>query len=43
MLGYTEEVLKANVLEASEAMRSKISFTNELRMAIALLEIPVSG
>ena len=24
-------------------MRSKISFTNELRMAIALLEIPVSG
>jgi hypothetical protein len=24
-------------------MRSKISLTNELRMAIALLEIPVSG
>lgn len=24
-------------------MRSKMSLTNELRMAIALLEIPVSG
>ena len=32
-----------NVLEASEAIRSKISLTNELRMAIALFEIPVSG
>jgi len=31
------------VLEASVAMRSKISFTKLLRMAIALLEIPVSG
>jgi hypothetical protein len=30
-------------LEASVAMRSKMSLTNELRMAIALLEIPVSG
>lgn len=29
--------------EASEAMRSKMSLTNELRMAMALLEIPVSG
>ncbi len=32
-----------NILDASVAMRSKISLTNELRMAIALLEIPVSG
>jgi len=32
-----------HVLEASEAIRSKISFTNELRMAIALFEMPVSG
>lgn len=30
-------------LEASVAIRSKISLTKELRMAIALLEIPVSG
>ena len=30
-------------LDASVAMRSKMSLTNELRMAIALLEIPVSG
>lgn len=30
-------------LDASVAMRSKMSFTKELRMAIALLEIPVSG
>lgn len=32
-----------NILDASVAMRSKISLTNELRIAIALLEIPVSG
>ena len=32
-----------DVLEASDAMRSKISFTKEFRMAMALLEIPVSG
>lgn len=32
-----------HVLEASDAIRSKISLTNELRMAIALFEIPVSG
>jgi len=31
------------ILEASVAMRSKISLTKELRMAMALLEIPVSG
>jgi hypothetical protein len=30
-------------LEASVAMRSKMSLTNELRIAMALLEIPVSG
>ena len=30
-------------LDASVAIRSKISLTKELRMAIALLEIPVSG
>lgn len=30
-------------LDASVAIRSKISLTNELRMAIALFEIPVSG
>jgi len=30
-------------LEASLAIRSKMSLTKELRMAIALLEIPVSG
>lgn len=29
--------------EASVAMRSKMSLTKELRMAMALLEIPVSG
>ena len=34
---------RKDVLEASVAIRSKISFTKELRMAIALLEIPVSG
>jgi uncharacterized membrane protein YgcG len=32
-----------HALDASEAIRSKISLTNELRMAMALLEIPVSG
>jgi hypothetical protein len=32
-----------HLLEASVAMRSKISFTNELRMAMALFEMPVSG
>lgn len=30
-------------LEASVAMRSKMSFTKEFKIAIALLEIPVSG
>jgi hypothetical protein len=30
-------------LEASVAIRSKISLTNEFRIAIALFEIPVSG
>ena len=30
-------------LDASVAMRSKMSLTNELRMAMALFEIPVSG
>jgi len=29
--------------DASVAIRSKISLTNELRMAMALFEIPVSG
>lgn len=32
-----------NLLDASVAMRSKISLTKLLRIAIALLEIPVSG
>ena len=32
-----------DALDASVAMRSKISLTNEFRMAIALFEIPVSG
>jgi hypothetical protein len=32
-----------HVLEASEAMRSKMSLTKELRIAMALLLIPVSG
>ncbi|SGY50006.1 BQ5605_C001g00845 [Microbotryum silenes-dioicae] len=30
-------------LDASRVMRSKMSLTNELRMSIALFEIPVSG
>ena len=30
-------------MEASVAIRSKMSLTNELRMAMALFEIPVSG
>jgi len=30
-------------LDASPAMRSKISLTKEFKMAIALFEIPVSG
>ena len=30
-------------LDASVAIRSKMSLTKELRIAIALLEIPVSG
>lgn len=34
---------KQNLLDASLAMRSKISLTNEFKIAIALLEIPVSG
>ena len=33
----------ADILDASVAIRSKMSLTNELRMAIALFEIPVSG
>ena len=32
-----------NALDASVAIRSKMSLTKEFRMAIALLEIPVSG
>ena len=32
-----------HALDASVAIRSKISLTNEFRMAIALFEIPVSG
>lgn len=32
-----------HLLEASVAIRSKISFTNEFKIAIALFEIPVSG
>ena len=32
-----------DILDASVAIRSKISLTKLLRMAIALLEIPVSG
>lgn len=38
-----EEWAEVNALDASVAMRSKISFTNEFKMAIALFEIPVSG
>ena len=34
---------KCDALDASVAIRSKMSLTKELRMAIALLEIPVSG
>ena len=34
---------KDNALEASVAMRSKISLTKEFKIAMALLEIPVSG
>lgn len=34
---------KDDSLDASVAIRSKISLTKELRMAIALFEIPVSG
>ncbi|SGY48742.1 BQ5605_C001g00688 [Microbotryum silenes-dioicae] len=30
-------------LDASRVMRSKMSLTNELRISIALFEIPVSG
>ena len=32
-----------DILEASVAIHSNMSLTNELRIAIALLEIPVSG
>lgn len=32
-----------HILEASLAILSKISFTKELRIAMALFEIPVSG
>ena len=32
-----------HALDASVAIRSKISLTNEFKMAIALFEIPVSG
>jgi hypothetical protein len=39
----TRRVQYGYVLDASVAIRSKISFTKELRIAIALLEIPVSG
>ena len=35
--------VEKDVLEASVAMRSKMSLTNEFKMAIALFEIPVSG
>lgn len=34
---------RVDVLDASPAIRSKMSLTNELRMAMALFEIPVSG
>jgi hypothetical protein len=34
---------RQDLLEASVAIRSKVSLTKLLRMAMALLEIPVSG
>ena len=37
------ETTREDVLDASVAIRSKISLTKLLRMAIALFEIPVSG
>lgn len=40
---YLIDIKALDVLEASVAMRSNISLTKLLRMAIALLEIPVSG
>ncbi len=53
LLGVSSELWKlgeemllpkmGHVLDASVATRSKMSLTNELRMAMALLEIPVSG
>ena len=38
-----QDAWRSHSLDASVAIRSKMSFTNELRMAIALFEIPVSG
>lgn len=38
-----KNAVRMHVLEASVAMRSKISLTNEFKIAMALLEIPVSG
>lgn len=38
---YNQMILDS--LDASSAIRSKISLTKEFRIAIALLEMPVSG
>lgn len=40
---YGKVVRLKHSLDASLAIRSKISFTKELRIAIALFDIPVSG
>ena len=41
--GWIQGKEREHALDASVAIRSKISLTNEFRMAIALFEIPVSG
>ena len=40
---YNVMIVNGNLLDASVAIRSKMSLTKLLRIAIALLEIPVSG
>lgn len=42
-VNYAENNMKEHILEASVAIRSKISLTNEFKMAIALVDMPVSG
>ena len=43
MINRAKSNTNKHILEASVAIRSKISLTNEFKIAIALVDMPVSG